>query len=103
LWRAEEHEAVTERAWDAALARDGMRAIVADAETAANDGLWPGHPLDDVAEDEFLCSLYLGSAGMIWALCRLGSSFDCSAAVTAALGRYRTVPDFGADAHAPSL
>jgi hypothetical protein len=103
LWRAEEHEAVTERAWDAALARDAIGAIVADAEAAEADGVWPGHPLDDLREDEFPCSLYLGGAGMIWALWKLGSSLDCAVAAAAALRRYRKAPDLGADAHAPSL
>ncbi len=103
LWRPGEHEAVTEQAWDPALAGDAIRAIVADAQSAYSDGSWPGHPLDDVAEDESVCSLYLGSAGMIWALAQLGSSLDVAAAVSAALNRYRAAPDFGADAHAPSL
>ncbi len=103
LWRPEEHEAVTERRWDPACATDAIRAIVADAEAAEDDGLWPGHPLDDLEADEFVCSLYLGSAGVIWALWKLGCSFDASAALTAALAHYRAVPDFGAQAHPPSL
>ena len=104
LWRAEEHEPVTDRAWDPGRARDGIDAIVADAEEAAqHGGLWPGHPLDDLSEDELLSTFYLGSAGMIWALGKLGSSLDSAAAVTVALERYRMAPDFDADAHPPSL
>lgn len=103
LWRADQHEALTERAWDAAHSHDAIRAIVSDAEAAANDGQSPGHPLDDLGADESCCSLYLGSAGMIWALSKLGSSVDPCAAVTAAIGRYRARPDFGAQAHPPSL
>ena len=103
LWRPEEHEAVTDRRWDVAVVGDAIRAIVADAEAAADHGLWPGHPLDDLEADEFLCSLYLGSAGVIWALWKLGSSFDGSAAIAAALARYRAVADFGTEAHPPSL
>jgi len=67
-----------------------------------NDAVWPGHPLDDVVGDEPL-SLYLGSAGVIWALSRLGSAFNASAAVATALDRYRATPDYGADRHPPSL
>ena len=103
LWRVDEHEAASEQAWDEGLARDAVSRIVADAEAAESDGFWPGHPLDDVAEHERLCSLYLGSAGMIWGLWKLGSSLDCARAVAAAIERYRAVPDFGSDAHAPSL
>ena len=59
LWRVEEHEPVTEREWDPAVAGETIRAIVADAEAAERDGGWPGHPLDGVAADQHLCSLYL--------------------------------------------
>jgi Lanthionine synthetase C-like protein len=103
LWRVDEHESVTERVWDEVLVRDTIGGIVAEAEAAESDGVWPGHPLDHVEAHEPLCSLYFGSAGMIWGLWRLGSSFDGPAAVTAAIERYRAVPDFGSEAHAPSL
>ena len=103
LWRVGEHEAVTEKPWNEKLVRDAIGAIVADAEAAERDGFWPGHPRDELAQDERLSSLYLGSAGVIWGLWKLGSSFDASAAVSEAIERYRAVPDFGPDAHAPSL
>jgi hypothetical protein len=83
--------------------RDAIEAIVLDSEGAMSDGFWPGHPLDDVAPQERFASLYLGSAGMIWALWKLGASLDCSAALDSAIERYRAEPDFGSDAHAPSL
>jgi hypothetical protein len=103
LWRPEEHESPTDEAWDAGRARESIAEIVADAEGAVADGLWPGHPLDDVREDEHFCSLYLGSAGIIWALAQLGSSLDCAVATATALERYRAAPDFESDAHPPSL
>ncbi|MGO9751154.1 MAG: lanthionine synthetase C family protein [Solirubrobacteraceae bacterium] len=103
LWRVDEHEAVTERGWDEVVVQDAIRAIVSDAEGAESNGFWPAHPLDEVEEHERLCSLYLGSAGMIWGLWTLGSSLDCAAAVTASIERYREKPDFGIDAHPPSL
>lgn len=103
LWRVGEHERLTDREWDAAAAREAIGAIVADAESAVDDDGWPGHPLDDLREDERLCSLYLGGAGMIWALSRLGSSLDGSAAVAATLERYRTAPHVEEMAHPPSL
>jgi Lanthionine synthetase C-like protein len=103
LWRVEEHEPLDEREWDAGIADEAIRAIVADAEAAERDGGWPGHPLDDVAADRHLCSLYLGGAGVIWALWKLGSSLDCRAALDSALERYRTAPDLVDEMHPPSL
>jgi len=103
LWRPGEHETVTDRPWDAAVVGDAIRTIVTDAEAAEDHGLWPGHPLDDLEADEVVCSLYLGSAGVIWALSKLGSRFDASAALAGALARYRAAADFGAEAHPPSL
>ena len=103
LWRADEHEELTNHAWDERRARDAIEAMVSDAEAAERDAFWPGHPLDDVLGDDRLCSLYLGSAGMIWALWRLGTSLDASAALETAIDHYRALPDFGSDAHAPSL
>ena len=94
---------MTERTWIDAAARGAIAAIVAEAEAAERDGLWPGHELDEVDQYGPLCSLYLGSAGMIWGLGKLGSSLDCAAAVTTAIEHYRATPDFGGDAHPPSL
>ena len=54
LWRVEEHEPLTEREWDPVVAGKAIGAIVADAEAAAGDGGWPGHPLDDVPADSRL-------------------------------------------------
>jgi Lanthionine synthetase C-like protein len=105
LWRADQHEELTGRAWDERLARDAIESIVSDALAAQTDGFWPGHPGDDVSEHERICSIYLGSAGMIWALTTLGASIDGSAAATTVLDRYRTQPDFLDEdgAHPPSL
>jgi hypothetical protein len=40
---------------------------------------------------------------VIWALWKLGSAFDSAGAIATALERYRAPPDFGTDAHPPSL
>jgi Lanthionine synthetase C-like protein len=103
LWRREQHEPLTDEPWDELLARDAISAIVADTEASARGGFWPGHPLDDLAEDERVCSLYLGTAGMVWALAKLGSAVDLGAIIDAAIERYRAVPDFAELAHPPSL
>jgi hypothetical protein len=103
LWRAAEHEDLTERRWDKGRARDAIAEIVADAEAACAQGFWPGHELDETVDAPALCSLYLGSAGMLWALAKLGSSIDTGAMMATVLERYRAAPDFDEEAHAPSL
>jgi hypothetical protein len=56
-----------------------------------------------MAADEHECSLYGGSAGMIWALWALGGSPAAVDALPVVLHRYRAEPDFGEQAHPPSL
>lgn len=51
---------------------DRIAAIVADAER----GAWLPHELDAPVEPFEEVGVYLGAAGMLWALRRLGSSFD---------------------------
>ena len=65
--------------------------------------MWPTHPLDEVPEEERFCSLYLGGAGMIWGLHRLGRRLDLAAAIAATLDRYRTAPAGEEAEHPPSL
>lgn len=99
------HEPLTETPWDEARVREWMAAIVEDAERSIDDGGWPNHPLDDDQEDDplppGLATIYLGAAGMLWALHRLGSTLDLAPLAEAALRRYRERPDFGDDV--PSL
>ena len=104
LWRQSEHEPVTDRFWTAGWAQDALEEIVADAEAAASpDGEWPLHPRDDPEDGEVWSGLYLGSAGMAWALWKLASGFDSASAVANALERYRVTPEFAQDPHPPSL
>jgi lanthionine synthetase-like protein len=103
LWRPDEHEPLTDQKWDPGKASDAIAAIVADAEAAAEDGVWPTHALDEVPEEERFCSLYLGGAGMIWGLHPLGSDLDPRAAITATLHRYRATPAAEEAEHPPSL
>ena len=74
--------------WDEARVRDGIAAVVAGAEAALDGCVWPLHPLDDEVTASEQVALYLGAAGMIWALRRLGSSLDLDALALAALERY---------------
>ena len=91
------HEPLTETEWDAARAEEEVAAIVAEAESAGADGVWPNHPIDDDGGDldEGMTTLYLGAAGMIWALHQLGSSLDLAGPAGDALRRYRERPDWG--------
>jgi Lanthionine synthetase C-like protein len=96
------HEPVTTTPWDEERVVAGIASIVADAEAALDAGGWPNHPNDD--PDEIPArptSIYLGAAGMIWALHRLGSSLDLATLIADVLRRYRVQQDFGQDV--PSL
>jgi hypothetical protein len=100
LWRPSEHEPLAGGEWDAARAEEAIRIIVADADAAFDGERWPFHPADGV--DDSPNTVYLGAAGMAWALDELGSS-GWGDAVLAALERYRREPDMGEEwAYAPS-
>jgi hypothetical protein len=104
LLRASEHEPVTVQLWTAGWAEEALHEIVADAEAAASaEGIWPYHPRDEIEPGEMWSGLYLGAAGVAWALHELGSGFDAPGAVAGALERYRATPDFRPGPHAPSL
>jgi len=75
--------------------------IAADAEIAFDpDRLWTPHPLDEESESARFTTLYLGAAGMVWALdrlARLGTvelSRDWAAVAAALPERYAVQPDF---------
>ena len=107
------HEPLAGGAWDADVARRAIEAIVARTEDAFDaEGLWPAHPQD--LEDGPLprvASLYLGAAGVVWALHeleRLGAAElrrgwkDVAAGLPDA---YRSSPDYQdmVDGPVPSL
>jgi hypothetical protein len=64
------HEPLQASAWDDARARAAMDAIVRDAEDAFSpQAYWPLHPRDaDGGDTAPVYDLYLGAAGVIWAL-----------------------------------
>jgi hypothetical protein len=103
LWREAEHESLTSVTWDEGRAEEAVTMIVAEAEHSVEDCVWPVHPKDQEMGGCPLTSLYLGSAGMVWALHSLGSRVDAEAMILRALARYRAEPDFGAMARAASL
>jgi len=94
-------EPLTDEPWDEAGVRDGIAALVADADAAFDpDELWPAHEWDGYNAPLPLKNLYVGAAGVIWALddlrrCGLAeTSLDLSAAVIAVLERLRAEPDY---------
>ena len=96
LWAPESHERLVEAPWDAAAAQDAVAAIVAEAEAAFDEatGSWPAHPED--ADDEDAgpwTTVYFGTAGIVWALARLGSELDWAAVARELPRRYRAGPD----------
>jgi len=80
LWRPSEHEPLAGEEWDEARAEEAIRTIVADAESAFDGTRWPWHPRD--GEEFGFSDLYIGGAGIIWALDELGSTGWEDAAVS---------------------
>ncbi|TML51987.1 MAG: hypothetical protein E6G16_06465, partial [Actinobacteria bacterium] len=94
-------EPLTDEPWDEAQARDGVAAIVADADAAfAPDALWPAHEWDGWQSALPMKNLYVGAAGMVWALddlrCRglAETTLDLPAIAMNALERWRAEPDY---------
>src|SRR4051794_15249848 len=97
LYRPDEHEPVTAEPWDEARVRAAIDAVVSEAEAALrSDGLWPENE-QDVDEGDLppFTVVYLGAAGVAWALAELGSQLDVVPVVERALVRYRKRPDLG--------
>ena len=92
LFRPSEHEKLAGEEWDEARVEDAIRSIVADAEVAFDGTRWPFHPADEV--DDMPTTIYMGAAGVIWALHELGST-GWEDAAASLVDRYRKTPDFG--------
>src|SRR5687767_2089740 len=66
---APSHEPLVDTSWNEEAARQAIREIVADAEAAFSpDSLWPNHPRDFEERSPQQRAIYLGAAGMLWAL-----------------------------------
>jgi hypothetical protein len=94
-------EPLTDEPWAESRVRDGIAAIVADADAAFDpEGLWPGHEWDGYNAPLPLKNLYVGATGVIWALDDLRrrglaeTTLDLSAAALRALELWRAEPDF---------
>jgi len=73
LFSPEAHEALADEPWSAERARTAIASIVADAESAFDDG-WPAHPRDLLENEDPATrfrTVYDGGAGVVEALHRL--------------------------------
>jgi Lanthionine synthetase C-like protein len=101
LWRPGDHATLTDREWDAGRVQDAIQSIVADVERAyRGDELWPAHESDAPDGNAALATLYIGAAGVVWALDALRRrgraevGLDLERAAARALSRCREEPDF---------
>jgi lantibiotic modifying enzyme len=101
LYDAEAFEPLIEEPWDEERVRAAIRAIVADVDRAFDpDRLWPAHEWDGWQAALPLKNLYVGAAGVLWALETLTQRghaeprIDLQSAAVAALLRWRTEPDY---------
>jgi hypothetical protein len=106
LYDPAQFELLTDEPWDAARVEDAIATIVADADAAFDpDLLWPAHEWDGWEEPLPMKSLYVGAAGVIWALDglrrrgRADTSLDLAAAALRTLELERAEPDSTADEH----
>jgi lantibiotic modifying enzyme len=101
LYKPEAHEPLTGTPWDEGRVREAIRRIVADADAAFDPHmLWPAHEWDVYQATAPLKDLYVGAAGVIWALETLRgrgyaeTKIDLEATALRALEAWRELPDF---------
>jgi lantibiotic modifying enzyme len=106
LYEPAQFEPLTDEPWDPARIEDAIATIVADAEAAFDpEALWPAHEWDEWHEGQPSKTLYVGAAGVIWALDALRrrghaeTSLDLAGAALRALELERTEPDATEDEH----
>jgi hypothetical protein len=106
LYEPTQFEPLIDEPWDPARVEVAIAAIVSDADAAFDlDALWPAHEWDGWEEPLPLKNLYVGAAGVIWALDALRrrghaeTSLDLAAAALRTLELERAEPDSTADEH----
>jgi hypothetical protein len=94
-------EPLTEEPWDEERVRAGVRGIVADVDGAFDPAdLWPAHEWDGWQAALPMKNLYVGAAGVVWALDELRrrghaeTTLDLSAAAQRTLELWRADPDW---------
>ncbi|HET8895285.1 MAG TPA: TIGR03619 family F420-dependent LLM class oxidoreductase [Gaiellaceae bacterium] len=99
LYQSAQFEHLIDEPWVAARVEDAVAEIVADADAAFDsDALWPAHEWDGWRTALPLKNLYVGAAGVVWALAALRpvaeSRLDLPVVAVSALERWRAKPDF---------
>jgi lantibiotic modifying enzyme len=106
LYEAAKFEPLTDKPWNDSRVRDAIATIVADADAAFDAAdLWPAHEWDGWQAPLPMKNLYVGAAGVIWALDALRrrgyaeTSLDLAAAARQAVDLQRGEPDTAWDEH----
>lgn len=101
LYQPEAFEPLSDEPWDVARVREGIQRIVSDAEQAYDaEALWPANDWDAWQTPLPLKNLYVGAAGVVWALDALQrrghaeTRIDLPAAAARTLELWRAQPDF---------
>jgi hypothetical protein len=101
LYKQEAFEPLTDEPWDERHVRERIRAVVDDADRAFDpEQLWPADEWDVWQATAPLKDLYVGAAGVIWALDVLRdrghaeTKLDLAAAARGTLEAWREQPDF---------
>src|SRR5919198_6313812 len=104
LFEPAQFEALTAEPWDPARVEDAIARIVADADAAFDpETLWPAHEWDGWQAALPMKNLYVGAAGVIWALDALRrrghaeTSLDLARAALRALELWRAGPEWYLD------
>ena len=102
-------EPLTDEPWDEVRVRDGIAGVVADTETAFDpDALWPAHEWDGYDAPLPMKNLYVGAAGVVFALDQLrrcgvaDTKLDLPDIALRALERWRAEPDYMAGEALPA-
>jgi hypothetical protein len=109
LYQLEAFEPLTDEPWDERRVRDAIRDIVADTDAAyGGDALWPADEWDGWGAALPLKNLYVGAAGVVWALDVLQkrghaeTRLDLADAAARTLAAWRREPDFVSGYELPS-
>jgi hypothetical protein len=108
LYRSEKFDKLTDEPWREEHVRERIRGIVADAETNYSpESFWPADEWDAWKAPLPLMNLYVGAAGVLWALDVLRRrghadvSLDLADAGERLIERWRIQPDFIEDEEFP--
>ena len=109
LYRPEAFEPLTESPWDEQRVRAAIRRIVEDVDRAFDaDALWPADDWDGWQAAVPMKNLYVGAAGVVWALDALRrrglaeTQIDLAAAARRTLTCFREAPDLMSGVELPA-